>query len=96
MKWLIDLYPRERYGQFGSTGAMVSSIGAALIGSLCGFFLRLCKRLQSCIFMDCSFLPGRDRMAGVTQMEKTMGDEAGYKAPNGITVEQYDVKKVEL
>lgn len=37
-KWLIDLYPKEHYGQFGSAGAMISSIGAALLAPACGVF----------------------------------------------------------
>jgi predicted MFS family arabinose efflux permease len=36
MKWTVDVYPRERYGQFGSAGAMFSSLGAVLLSLLCG------------------------------------------------------------
>jgi MFS family permease len=46
MKWLIDLYPREQYGQFGSAGAMVASVGAALIGPLCGLFFDYVKNYR--------------------------------------------------
>jgi MFS family permease len=36
LKWTVDLYPRERYGQFGSAGAMFSSFGSVFLSLLCG------------------------------------------------------------
>lgn len=36
MKWTVDVYPRDRYGQFGSAGAIFSSIGSVLLSLLCG------------------------------------------------------------
>jgi MFS family permease len=36
MKWTVDVFPRDRYGQFGSAGAMFSSCGAVLLSLLCG------------------------------------------------------------
>jgi MFS family permease len=36
MKWSVDVYPRDRYGQFGSAGAMFSSLGSVVLGLLCG------------------------------------------------------------
>lgn len=39
LKWTVDVYPRDRYGQFGSAGALFSSIGGILLGPLCGWFM---------------------------------------------------------
>jgi maltose/moltooligosaccharide transporter len=39
MKWTVEVYPRDRYGQFGSAGALFSSIGGLLFGSLAGVFI---------------------------------------------------------
>jgi MFS family permease len=36
LKWTADVYPRERYGQFGSAGAMFSSFGSVILSVLCG------------------------------------------------------------
>ncbi len=38
-KYQIELYPRERYGQFGSAGSMVSCAGMILLGPLCGWLI---------------------------------------------------------
>ena len=38
-KWAVDVYPRARYGQFGSAGALFSSLGAMVLGPLCGIFI---------------------------------------------------------
>jgi len=37
-KLLIEVYPRERYGQFCSAGAIVASVGAIVFGPLLGIF----------------------------------------------------------
>ena len=82
MKWLIDLYPRERYGQFGSAGAMVSSIGAALIGPLCGFFFDYVKDYRYVFLWPVPFyLAGAWTAWLVYRRWKRMGGEAGYLAP---------------
>ena len=82
MKWLIDLYPRERYGQFGSAGAMVSSIGAALIGPLCGLFFDYVKDYRYVFLWPVPFyLAGACAAWLVYRKWKLMGGEAGYKAP---------------
>lgn len=39
MKWTVDVYPRERYGQFGSAGALFASLGGIVLGPLCGLLM---------------------------------------------------------
>ena len=81
-KWIIDLYPRERYGQFGSAGAMVSSIGAALIGPLCGLFLDYIKDYRYVFLWPVPFyLAGAGIAWLVYRKWKAMGGETGYQAP---------------
>jgi len=38
MRWMMDVYPRERYGQFGSAGALFASLGGIVLAPLCGGF----------------------------------------------------------
>ena len=82
MKWLIDLYPRERYGQFGSAGAMVASIGSALIGPLCGLFFDYIKDYRYVFLWPVPFYFAGTWTAWLVYRKwKSMGGEAGYKAP---------------
>lgn len=39
MKWTVEVYPRERYGQFGSAGALFASLGGIVLGPLCGLLM---------------------------------------------------------
>lgn len=39
LKWTVDLYPRERYGQFGSAGALFSSLGGMILGPVSGWLM---------------------------------------------------------
>jgi predicted MFS family arabinose efflux permease len=43
MKWLADVYPPVRYGQFNSAGVLVMSIGGIFLGAFCGYLLDLLK-----------------------------------------------------
>jgi MFS family permease len=82
IKWMIDLYPRERYGQFGSAGAMASSIGAALIGPLCGLFFDYVKDYRYVFLWPAPFyLAGTWGAWLVYRKWKSLGGEAGYRAP---------------
>jgi Na+/melibiose symporter-like transporter len=35
-KWMVEMYPRAQYGQYGSAGAIVGAAGAALLSPLVG------------------------------------------------------------
>ena len=82
MKWLIDLYPRDRYGQFGSASAMTSSIVAAIIGPLCGIFFDHVKDYRYVFLWPVPFyLAGACVAWLVYRKWKSMGGESGYQAP---------------
>lgn len=54
-KWTVDVYPRDRYGQFGSAGAMFSSLGAVLLSLLCGLILDWLKIYRIFFLWVCAF-----------------------------------------
>lgn len=39
LRWTVDVYPNDRYGQFGSAGALFSSAGGAVLGPICGWLV---------------------------------------------------------
>ncbi|MEI8246651.1 MAG: MFS transporter [Lentisphaerota bacterium] len=81
-KWLIDLYPRERYGQFGSASAMTASIGAATLGPLCGLFFDFIKDYRYVWLWPVIFHLGAALAALLVYREwKSMGGRDGYSAP---------------
>ena len=82
MKWLIDLYPREQYGQFCSAGAMLSSIGAALIGPLCGMFFDYAKDYRYVFLWPVPFYFAGAWVAWLVYRKwKSMGGKAACQAP---------------
>lgn len=38
-KWTVDMYPRAQYGQFGSAGAMMGALGAAVFSPVAGWLV---------------------------------------------------------
>jgi MFS family permease len=81
-KWLIDLYPRDRYGQFGSASAMTSSIGGAMMGPLCGWLFDFVKDYRFVWLWPVFFHFGAAIAAWLVYRKwKSMGGETGYKAP---------------
>jgi maltose/moltooligosaccharide transporter len=80
-KWTVDLYPRKQYGQFGSAGALVSSIGGAVLGPLCGLFFDWIKDYRYVLLWPVAFqLIGIWGAALIYHKWKAMGGEAGYQA----------------
>ena len=81
-KWLIDLYPRDRYGQFGSAGAMTASVGGAMLGPLSGWLFDCIKDYRYVWLWPVLFHFGAGFAAWLVYRKwKTMGGESGYKAP---------------
>ena len=39
LKWPIEIYPRERFGQFCSAGALFCALGGMVLGPLCGMLI---------------------------------------------------------
>lgn len=82
MKWLIDLYPRDRYGQFGSASAMTSSLVGAVMGPLCGLFFDWVNDYRYVFLWPVVFQWGGAWAAWLVYRKwKAMGAEAGYRAP---------------
>jgi maltose/moltooligosaccharide transporter len=38
-KWTVEVYPRDRYGQFGSAGGLFCSLGGIVLGPVCGWWM---------------------------------------------------------
>jgi MFS family permease len=81
-KWAIDVYPRDRYGQFGSAGALFSSLGAMLLGPLCGIFIDT-VHVYRFLYLWYSFfaLIGASSAIVVFRRWKALGGPANYQAP---------------
>lgn len=80
-KWAIDLYPRKRYGQFSSAGAMVCSFGGALLGPICGLFLSWVNDYRYVLLWPVAFqLVGICGALIIYRKWKAMGGEAGYQS----------------
>lgn len=82
MKWLIDLYPRERYGQFGSAGAMVAALGSVVMGPICGVLVDRFGDYKYVWLWPVAFnLFGAWVALIIYRKWKAMGGAAGYRAP---------------
>jgi MFS family permease len=55
MKWTVDVYPRDRYGQFGSAGALFYSIGGMVLGPLAGWFIDWVKIYRYLLVWQAAF-----------------------------------------
>lgn len=55
MKWTVEVYPRERYGQFGSAGALFASMGGIVLGPLCGWLMDSVKHYEYYLIWSCLF-----------------------------------------
>lgn len=50
LKWLVDTYPRNDFGQFNSAGVLVNCFGGIFLGILCGIFLDWVKDYRYLFF----------------------------------------------
>jgi hypothetical protein len=81
VKWQIDLYPRDRYGQCGSAGGMTASIAGAAMGPVCGLFFDWVKDYRYIYVWPAVFYFCAACGAWLTYREwKALGGE-NYKAP---------------
>lgn len=79
-KWTVNLYPRKRYGQFASAGAMIASVGGAVLGPLCGLFLDWVHDYRYVLLWPVAFqLFGMLGALIIYRRWKAMGGEAGYQ-----------------
>ncbi len=42
-KWIMQVYPKDRFGQFCSAASLFTCIGAAVLGPFCGYLIDLIK-----------------------------------------------------
>jgi len=45
-KWTVEIYPRDRYGQFGSAGSLFASVGGIILGPACGWWMDWIKHYR--------------------------------------------------
>ena len=82
MKWTVEVYPRDRYGQFGSAGALFSSIGGMVLGPLAGWFIDWVKIYRYLLIWQSAFsILGVVSALVVYRRWKTLGGPAHYQAP---------------
>lgn len=82
MKWTVDVYPRDRYGQFGSAGALFSSIGAILLGPVAGWYIDWVGIYRYMFVWNAAFtLLGTIATWVVYKRWKAFGGPDNYQAP---------------
>lgn len=82
MKWTVEVYPRDRYGQFGSAGALFSSIGGMALGPLAGCFIDWVKIYRYLLIWQVAFSAlGVVSALVVYRRWKALGGPAHYQAP---------------
>jgi maltose/moltooligosaccharide transporter len=81
-KWTVDVYPRARFGQFGSAGALFSSLGAMVLGPLCGTLIDALHVYRYLYVWYAIFaLIGALSAMVVFQRWKALGGPDNYQAP---------------
>lgn len=84
MKWTVDVYPRDRYGQFGSAGALFSSMGGMLLGPLAGWFIDWVKIYRYILIWQAAFTAlGTVAAIVVYRRWTALGDPANAAVKNG-------------
>ncbi|CAN5387083.1 hypothetical protein BH09VER1_BH09VER1_07610 [soil metagenome] len=82
LKWTVDVYPRERYGQFGSAGALFSSIGGIFLGPACGWAMQWIKDYRYFLLWNTLFaVVGFVAAMVVYRRWRHFGGPTEYRAP---------------
>ncbi len=83
LNWTVAVYPRARYGQFGSAGAMCSSLVAAGLSPLAGWLIDYVHsyRLVVCLWPAAFSLLGLAAALVVYQRWKALGAPDHYQPP---------------
>ncbi len=81
-KWVVEVYPRARFGQFGSAGALFTCLGGILLGPLCGWWMDWEKNYRYFLLWNAvfSFLTAIAAMV-VYRKWKALGGPRNYQAP---------------
>lgn len=81
-KWIAEVYPRDRYGQFGSAGALFSCIGGMMLGPLCGILMDWIGIYRYFMLWQMLFyLLGAFGSYVVYKKWQALGGIANYRAP---------------
>jgi maltose/moltooligosaccharide transporter len=82
LKWTVDVYPRERYGQFGSAGALFSSIGGIILAPLAGWLMDWTKAYRLFLVWNAAFaFLGLLATVIVYRQWQRLGGPSNYRAP---------------
>lgn len=82
LKWTVDVYPRDRYGQFGSAGALFSSLGGIVLAPLAGWLMDWSKVYRLFLAWNTAFaLLGALAAIVVYRRWKALGGPDHYRAP---------------
>ena len=81
-KWTVEVYPRDRYGQFGSAGALFSSLGATLLAPACAWWIDAMHEYRFLLVWSCLFTAaGVFTAIQVYRQWKLLGGPHAYQAP---------------
>lgn len=81
-KWTIEVYPSDRYGQFGSAGALFSSIGGIILGQTCAYWITQMHHYRYFLLWSFLFtLIGLYAVFNVYRQWKILGGTAQYCPP---------------
>ncbi len=81
-KWTVEVYPRDRFGQFGSAGALFSSLGGIVLGPVCGWWMESIKDHRCFLLWSACFSAlGAAAAVVVFRKWRKLGGESGYRAP---------------
>lgn len=82
MKWTVDVYPRDRYGQFASAGALFSSIGGLILGPVCGWWIGWVHHYRFYLMWSTAFsILGLATAVIVYRKWEALGGSDTYRAP---------------
>ena len=82
LNWTVAVYPRDRYGQFGSAGALFSSLGGILLGPLAGWLMDAVKIYRYFLIWNLTFaLLALVTAVVVYRKWRLLGGPDNYRAP---------------
>lgn len=81
-KWTIEVYPRERYGQFGSAGALFASVGGIVAALVYSWLLDWTKAYRCFLLWNSAFtIVALIAVIAVYRRWRKLGGPDHYSAP---------------
>jgi maltose/moltooligosaccharide transporter len=81
-KWVVEVYPRARFGQFGSAGSLFASLGGIALGPLCGWWMDWHRHYRYFLIWSLVFSLLNVVAATVVYRKwKALGGPDNYRAP---------------